>query len=57
MLRAVVMLLRHIGRIEKAEKLEKALDVCMFEEAKIKITGRPDGATNAEFAEYVMSKL
>ncbi len=57
MLRAVVMLLRHIGRVDKAEKLEKALDICMFEEAKVKITGRPDGATSAEFADYLKSKL
>ena len=57
MLRATVMLLRHIGKIEKAEKLDKALDICMFEEAKVKITGRPDGATSAEFAEYLKSKI
>lgn len=57
MLRAVVMLLRHIGQTEKAERLEKALDICMFEEAAVKITGREDGATSAEFAEYLKSKL
>lgn len=57
MLRAVVMLLRHIGQTEKAQRLERALDVCMFEEAAVKITGREDGATSAEFAEYLKSKL
>ena len=57
MLRATVMLLRHIGKTEKAAKLEKALDICMFEEAKVKITGRADGATSAEFADYLKSKI
>lgn len=57
MLRAAVMLLEHIGETEKAVKLEKALNVCMFEEKKLVITGRDTGATCAEFADYVMSKL
>ena len=57
MLRAAVMLLRHIGRVEKAEKLERALDICMFDEAKVKITGRSDGATGVEFAQYLKSKI
>ncbi len=57
MLRASVMLLEHIGETEKAAKLEKALNVCMFEEKKLVITGRDTGCTCAEFADYVMSKL
>ncbi len=39
MLRATVMLLSHIGRQEKAELLERALDKCMYEEKKLTITG------------------
>ncbi len=57
MLRAAVMLLEHIGETEKAKELEKALNVCMFEEKKLVITGRDTRATCAEFADYVMSKL
>lgn len=57
MLRAVVLLLSHIGRQKLADKLSRALDICMFEEKKLKITGRPDGAKASEFADYVMSKL
>lgn len=57
MLRAVVMLLEHIGEIEKAQKLARALDICSYEEKKLVITGRSDGATSAEFADYVISKL
>ena len=57
MLRASVMLLSHIGYQDKADKLERALDVCSFEEKKLVITGRDTGATCEEFAEYVMSTL
>ena len=51
------MLLRHIGKIDRAEKLERALDICCSEEKKLVITGRSDGATSAEFADYVMSRI
>lgn len=54
MLRASVLLLQHIGHIDKAEKLEKALDICMFTEKKHTITGRDTGASCAEFGRYVM---
>lgn len=57
MLRASVMLLEHIGEVELARKLERALDICMYEEKKVVITGRDTGATCAEFADYVMSKI
>ena len=57
MLRACVMLLSHIGLQERADKLERALDICCFEEKKIAITGRENGATCAEFGDYVMETL
>ncbi len=57
MLRAAVMLLRHIGRQEKAELLEKALDFCMFTEKKLVITGRADGATCEAFGNYLMETV
>ena len=57
MLRAAVMLLSHIGRQTEADKLEKALDICMITEKKISITGRPDGCTCEEFGNYVMETL
>jgi isocitrate dehydrogenase (NAD+) len=57
MLRACVMLLSHIGQQDKADKLERALDICCFEEKRLKITGRPDGATCTDFTDYVMQTL
>ncbi|MDR1117506.1 MAG: isocitrate/isopropylmalate dehydrogenase family protein [Oscillospiraceae bacterium] len=57
MLRASAMLLEHIGKVDKAARLTKALDKCMFEEMKLTITGRSAGATCAEYADYVMDTL
>ena len=47
-LRAAVMLLEHIGEIELAKKLDRALDICMVEERKVVVTGRDTGATAQE---------
>ena len=57
MLRATVMLLSHIGKQKEADKLERALDICMFEEKKLTITGRDNGATCSEFGDYVMETV
>ena len=57
MLRACVMLLSHIGLQDRADKLERALDICSFEEKRLVITGRPGGASCKEFGEYVMQTL
>lgn len=56
-IRANVMLLSHIGYQEQADKLEKALDRCMYEEKKLVITGRDNGCTGAEFADYIMQTI
>ncbi len=57
MLRATVMLLSHIGKQAEADKLERALDICMFEEKKLVITGRDNGATCSDFGDYVMETV
>lgn len=57
MLRATVMLLSHIGRQDKADLLERALDICMLEEKKLTITGRDTGCTCGEFGDYVMETV
>ncbi|RPF47436.1 isocitrate dehydrogenase (NAD+) [Hydrogenoanaerobacterium saccharovorans] len=57
MLRAAVMLLSHIDHQTEANKLERALDICMYEEKKLAITGRDTGATCEEFGNYVMSTI
>ncbi|MDP4153198.1 MAG: isocitrate/isopropylmalate family dehydrogenase [Bacillota bacterium] len=57
MLRATVMLLSHIGYQDRADKLEKALDICMYTEKRVTITGRDTGATTKDFAGYVMDTI
>jgi isocitrate dehydrogenase (NAD+) len=56
-MRAAVMLLRHIGFVDQAQKYEMALDVCGQFEKKVALTGRSDGATGAKFADYVMETI
>lgn len=57
MLRAAVLLLSHIGYQEKADKLERALDICMYEEKKYTVTGRETGCTCSAFGDYVMETI
>ena len=57
MLRASVMLLSHIGYQKQADRLERALDICMYEEKKLRITGRDNGCTCEAFGEYVMETV
>ena len=57
MLRACVMLLSHIGLQDRADRLERALDICSFEEKKLVVTGRETGATCEAFGAYVMDTL
>jgi isocitrate dehydrogenase (NAD+) len=56
-IRAAVMLLRHLGFTTQSEQLEKAMDICAIYEKSIRITGRSDGATGSEFAEYIMNTI
>lgn len=56
-MRAAVMLLRHIGLVDQAKEFEMALDICGQFEKKVALTGRADGASGAEFADYVMETL
>lgn len=57
MMRACVMLLRHIGFVDHAARMEMALDICGQFEKKVVLTGRADGATGAQFADYVMETI
>ena len=56
-MRAAVMLLSHIGYQSQSDKLAKALDICTVTEQKIKITGKPDGATSAQLSDYILETI
>lgn len=55
--KATEMLLNHIGFKLQSEKLRKALSICTETEKKVLVTGDTDGATCAEFSEYVMKTI
>lgn len=57
MIRAVAMMLNHIGFQVRAEKLEMALDICGVHERKVALTGRSNGGTGGELANYIMETL
>lgn len=55
-LKAAEMLLRHVGKADKADRLAKAVAECLSE-GKVTMTGHADGATAAEFGDYILEKL
>ena len=56
-IKASAMLLEHIGYKEKAEKINMALEIAGQYERKLVITGRPNGATTKEFADYILDLI
>jgi isocitrate dehydrogenase (NAD+) len=56
-IKAAAMLLNHVGFVEKARRLEMALDICTQFERRVRVTGRADGATGEEFGRYVLETV
>jgi len=56
-IKAAEFMLRHVGLMEQADKLEKAMEICNETEKKVVITGHSDGATCEAFTEYVLETL
>ncbi len=56
-IRAGAMLLSHIGFQKEADRLFSALETCTLTEKKIVVTGRDDGATGAELADYIIDTI
>ena len=54
MIKAAALLCRHIGHIESADKIEKALDICTQFEQRLHITGRSNGTTGQAFTQYLL---
>ncbi len=57
MIKAGAMMLEHLGYDELAKRLDMAIDICNTYERKIVVTGRPNGATGEEMANYVIETL
>lgn len=56
-IRAGAMLLSHIGYQDYADMLTDSIEKCTVTERKITITGRSDGATGAELADYILQEV
>ena len=57
MIKAGAMMLEHIGYDELAKRLDMAIDICNNYERKVVVTGRSNGATGEEMANYVIETL
>ena len=56
-IRAAGMLVAHIGFGERNKKLDAALDICTVSERKVVVTTFKEGASAAEFTDYLLETL
>ena len=56
-LRAVALMLSHIGRQNQSDVLSKALNVCGITERRIKITSLREDASTSEYTDYVLDTI
>ena len=57
LIRAAGMLMAHIGYADRKAILDEALDVCTLDERKVVVTTDKDGATAAEFTDYLLKTI
>ena len=57
LIRAAGMLMAHIGNGDRKEILDKALDICTITEKKLVVTTDVDGASAAEFTDYLIDTI
>jgi isocitrate dehydrogenase (NAD+) len=57
MIKAASLLIDHLGYSDRNKKLEMAIDICGNFEKKMVTTGRDNGATGAEYAQYLMDTI
>ncbi|MDD3369518.1 MAG: isocitrate/isopropylmalate family dehydrogenase [Lachnospiraceae bacterium] len=57
LIRAMGMMLAHIGYSDKKELLDKALDICTITERKIVLTTFREDASSEEFTDYLLDTI
>lgn len=57
LIRAVGMLVAHIGYGDRKQLLDRALDICTVTERKLVVTTDKDGATAEEFTAYLVDTI
>ena len=56
-MKAAELLLRHIAMADKADQLAAAMRLCAETERRVVMTGHRDGASCAQFVDYLLEKL
>lgn len=57
LIRAMGMMMAHIGYSDRKEKLDKALDICTVLEKKVILTTFAENASAAEFTDYLLETI
>ncbi|MBS6951752.1 MAG: isocitrate/isopropylmalate dehydrogenase family protein [Enterocloster asparagiformis] len=57
LLKAMGMMLAHIGFTEEARRLEKAMEICGYTERKVTVTSFPEDASTREYTDYILETL
>lgn len=57
LIRAVGMMLNHIGYGDRKALLDQALDICTITERKVVLTTFPEDASTAEFTDYLLETI
>lgn len=57
LIRAMGMMMAHIGYADRKEKLDKALDICTITERKVVLTTFTEDASAAEFTDYLLETI
>lgn len=57
LIRAVGMMLAHIGYADRKQKLDQALDICTIQERKVVLTTLKEDASAKEFTDYLIETI
>ncbi len=57
LIRAVGMMLGHIGYVDRKEKLEKAMEICTVSERRVVLTTFTQDASTKEFTDYIIETI
>jgi isocitrate dehydrogenase (NAD+) len=57
LIKAMGMMLKHIGYTQQADLLDKAMDVCTYTERKLVITGYSDGVGTKAYTDYILETI
>ena len=57
LMKAMGMLLVHIGYTKEAALLEKAMDICMYTEKKLVVTSFAEDASTKEYTDYILETI